>query len=108
MNSTIATLAGFLGIVISLITIASTVWKASGAISELRRSQERLESALRSEISELQHQDEKLELLTNGFKERTEHINVRLTANYNQVAGTLEDVEGWLQKNTAYERRKQR
>lgn len=108
MNSTLAAVAGFLGIVISLITIASTVWKASSAIAELRRSHERLEAALRSEISGLQHENEKLLLMTNGYKERTEHLNARLTANYQHVSALLEDVEGWLQKNTAYERRKNR
>lgn len=108
MTSTIAAVAGILGVVISLITIASTVWKASSAIAELRRMHERLEAALRAEIATLQHENDKMILLVNGVREVMEHTKTRLLGDYRQLSDHVEDIEGYLQKNTPYERRKNR
>ena len=108
MNPSIATIAGSLGIAVSLLTLSSVIWKASSAIAELRRSQERLESALRSEVAELQHELDKQALMINGYRERVEHVNLRLTGNTEKLTVRLTDVENFLQKTTSFETRSNR
>lgn len=121
MSGPIAFIAGLLGIVVALITIASALWKASSAIADLRRSNERLEAALRLELSglrysrelveaalrtelaELQNENEKLVLIVNGVKERTEHVNLRLTGTVEKISNRVTDTEVFLQKTTAFE-----
>ncbi len=83
----IALIGGILGIATGFISLLAVLWRVS-------------QSAARVE-----HQIDKLELTVNGIRERMEHINTRLSNEHRELERSLTDVENYLHKNTAYERR---
>lgn len=108
MNSTIAIIASLLGIAVALCTIASFLLRAVNAIHGLRQAQERLAGQIERESSDLRHELEKQTLTINGYRERVEHVNLRLTNNTEKLMVRMTDVENFLQKTTAFEYRSNR
>lgn len=97
--------AAIVSIVTGAITVFATFSKLQSVLSRL----ETRDLELREEIRKLQlqfdHASDRMELLTNGLKERVEHVNTRLSGQVKETSATLNSVEAYLQKNTTYERR---
>lgn len=83
-----------IGLVALILTSIGSLWKTFSVISSLDKK-----------LLALDYQIDNLSLLINGHRERMEHINTRLGGIQEKQQLTLDDVEGYLQKNTPYERR---
>lgn len=85
------------------------VWKVSATVSkienELKQSiaEARHESVLRDEKHE--RLADKQDLLSNGYKEKFEHIYTRLKNENAEISKRLNDVEQYLAAKTQYQRR---
>lgn len=76
------------------LTLLASLWKAFNVIGSLEK-----------QLIKLDHQIERVELITNGVRERMEHINTRISSTQREQGRTLDELESYLTKNTSYERR---
>jgi len=98
-----------LGYVTSVITILAALWKSFDAIARMR---ERIGDS----IQELNHEIDKLkiseqanrewaELSVRGTVEKIEHFSTRTGGEIENLNKRMDNVEGFLQKTTSFERR---
>jgi prefoldin subunit 5 len=98
-----------LGYMTALITIITALWRAFDSIARMREK-------VGDSIQELNHQIEKLriseqsdrewaELSIRGTIEKLEHFSTRTRGELKELDTRMDDVEGFLQKTTAFERR---
>ncbi len=90
----LAIVGGFVGIVTGAIAILAALYKAFGAVAELKMR-----------INELHNEIEKQGLILNGTKERIEHVGSRLSTAIKDNSRAIVEIEGWLTKHTEFERR---
>jgi hypothetical protein len=88
-----------LGTVISLISIAGTVWKFSASFSEMRHKLEKKDLEIECFI-------EKQELLQNGLRENFKHFSERSRGEVGVVSDRVSQVEEFLSKTTDFQRRR--
>lgn len=101
----LAVIGGIIGVVTGFITILSALWRVSIAAADLRTKHELLRDLIEDGDRQLQHELEKLGLTVNGVRERMEHINTRISSQSKDLGRSLADVENFLQKSTAFEKR---
>lgn len=94
-----------IGVVTGVVTIFTTFSKLQAVLSRFETRDIELREEIRQLKLQLEYASDRLLLMTNGLKERIEHINTRLSSQVKETAGTLNTVEAYLQKNTSYERR---
>jgi hypothetical protein len=87
------------------LTILATFSKLQAVLSRLETRDLELREEIRTLRIQFDHASDRMELLTNGLKERVEHVNTRLSGQMKDTSSTLGSVEAFLVKNTAYERR---
>lgn len=102
----IATIASLVGIVVGLISMGSAVAKVAHGISTIRQAIDDVEARIDRLKLESDHEIEKLQLTVNGVRERMEHINTRVSGQLREKVGAIDDVEIFLAKTTAYEKRR--
>lgn len=90
----IALLGAIIGLSTGILTLLGSLWKVFNLLASLQRRDDAL-----------QHDIESLELVCNGLTGRIDHIKRRLTVQISAQNATLHDIEGWMIKNTEYERR---
>ncbi|QYO63151.1 hypothetical protein [Leptolyngbya sp. 7M] len=88
-----------------VLTILTTFSKLQAVLSRLETRDVELREEIRKLQLQFDHASDRMELLTNGLKERIEHVNTRLSGQVKETSVTLNSVEAYLQKNTTYERR---
>jgi predicted nucleic acid-binding Zn-ribbon protein len=76
------------------ISAIAALWKVFSLIANLE-----------TKIKDAEHEIEKLELTVNGVRERMEHINSRLVTIQRDQERTIDELGGWLTKNTSFEPR---
>jgi hypothetical protein len=76
------------------LTSTASLWKAFSIVSSLEK-----------QVLKLEHHIDRVELLSNGVRERMEHINSRLTNTQREQQRAIDEMEGYLTKNTSYEHR---
>jgi len=102
----IAVVATLIGLTVGLISITATIVKATTAIVSLRHAIGEVEDKVERLRSDGYHEIEKLALTSNGIRERMEHINTRLSNQHRDIGASLSDIETFLVKTTAYEKRR--
>lgn len=107
---TLATFTALASCVAVGLPLATTLWKAFHAIAELKEKvgDTAQDSSYQLQIlrAEIEHLRDAQALAMNGLRELIEHRSSRLTNAAQQTSDRLEEVEGWLAKNTTYERRR--
>lgn len=101
-----AILATLIGLIVGLITISTTIVKVTNAIAGLRHAIAEVDDKIERLRSDSFHEVEKLALTSNGIRERMEHINTRLSNQHREITATASDIETFLVKTTAYEKRR--
>lgn len=96
MNTTAVAIA-ILGIATSLITIISFLWKITNGVANLRTANAATQWKIESQ-----------EAVINQVRERVEHLTTRLDVRVEKNSELIEDIQGYLQKETSYERRSNR
>lgn len=76
------------------ITLIGSLWKTFNLVGGIEK-----------QLAGLDHKIEKVELTLNGVRERMEHLGTRLTTTQQAQQRTIDQVEAFLAKNTAYEPR---
>lgn len=99
------TLAVMLGLLTGLIGLFTTYSKVQSVVTRLEARDLEMKDAIRLLEVQTDNERDRIELLVNGLRERSEHVNTRLSQQYKDISGTLNDVESYLQKQTSYERR---
>lgn len=90
---------------VGTLSILATFGKVQSLLARLEARDLELRDEVKTLRLELEHAEDRLTLTTNGLKERIEHINTRVSGQVKDLSATVRAVEGFLQKNTAYERR---
>lgn len=96
---------GIFAIATGSLTILATFSKLQSVLARLETRDLELREEIRKLQMQFDHASDRMELLTNGLKERVEHVNTRLSNQMKDTSSTLGSVEAFLVKNTAYERR---
>jgi regulator of replication initiation timing len=81
-----------IGIVGGSCGLIATLWKVFNVIGNLQR-----------QIEELENENEKSILTTNGMRERVEHTHRRTVESTKTLYDRINRVEAWLTKHTEYE-----
>lgn len=79
-------------------SVLYNVWRISASVSTMRHS-------LEKQDLRLEHLVDSHTLTFNGLRERNEHSISRLRGELEELSDRQEDVENFLQKNTAFEKR---
>lgn len=94
-----------IAITTGLLTVLTTFSKLQSVLSRLETRDLELREAINKLQLQFEHNNDRLELFTNGLKERVEHVNTRLTGQMKEASSTLNSIEAYLVKSTSYERR---
>lgn len=93
--------------IISLIAILTALWKLFELKARVDANLAELSYRLHSLQENSAHQDEVIKMSLNQVKEVAEHVRARSRLETESIEMRLTDVENWLAKNTAFERRHQ-
>jgi hypothetical protein len=88
-----------LGTVISLVSLAVTIWKVSTSFSEMKHKLELKDKEIEAFL-------DVQELVLNGLKEKFDHFSNRFRGEVGAVDHRLIQLEDFLTKTTDYQRRK--
>lgn len=88
----VITLASFCG------SVLYNIWRISASVATMRHG-------LEKQDLRLEHLVDSHALTFNGLRERNEHSISRLKGEIEDLSDRQEDVENFLQKNTAFEKR---
>lgn len=102
----IATASAFVSLITGLVALVSVLLKAMSTIASFKADLADLDDKIERLRSDHDHQLDRQLLIVNGCRERIEHIDTRIKGQLNRLTSTTEDMEAWLTKNTAYERRR--
>lgn len=108
MNPQLTLIAGLLAIIATLTTVLTALWKALNAIAAIKYGIAETNGRLERIASELDGKLERMELITNGVRERVEHVSLRVSGQFDRMDQAIDDLEGFLQKTTSYEKRRGR
>lgn len=97
--------AAALGITTAVVSIFTTYSKLQSVLARLESRDLKLQEQMSQMMLKMEHQNDYSTLTFNGLKERIEHVSTRLAVQVKEVNAVLSDVEGYLQKQTSYERR---
>ncbi|WNZ24850.1 hypothetical protein HJG54_19685 [Leptolyngbya sp. NK1-12] len=98
-------IAASIGILTGVTTVLTTLSKLQCVLARLEIRDLELKEEIRKLQLQFDHATDQMELLTNGLKERIEHVNTRLSGQVKETGATIYAIEAFLQKNTTYERR---
>lgn len=88
-----------LGTVVSLVSLALTIWKVSAYLSEMKHRLELKDQEIESFLDQQ-------ELILNGLKENFKHFSERFRGEVGVVSDRVTQVEDFLTKTTDFQRRK--
>ena len=94
-----------LGVVAAAIPIVASLWKAFTVIANLKSEISEIRHQNSTEDLKLGHMEDSLKLTANGLLERINHLANRTQTNHERLQKRIEDVEGFLTKSTAFNRR---
>ena len=105
----------WIGIVTGVITIVTSIWKVQRLINDIEDSVVKLRYELSKGLNDLEHRVDVATMTANGYKERIDHNSSRHKAEEEKLSlrlestnETIDDIENFIQKTTAYERRHRR
>jgi len=102
ITSTIAILTALIKVVNVVNTLKVDLKEANWRIKTLEERVDTRHHALEEKID---NKHDALELFINGVKEKQEHRSERIQLYVEKNASVIEDLEAFLQKTTAYDRR---
>jgi hypothetical protein len=88
-----------LGTVVSLVSLAVTIWKFSTYYAEMRHRLELKDKEIEAFL-------DVQEMLINGLKEKFDHFSNRFRGEVGAVDSRIIQIEDFLTKTTDYQRRK--
>jgi hypothetical protein len=100
----------FVVTVIGMTPLVTLLWKAFNALNRPERELNILRNSVEQNFALLRehtaHLDNVQQLAINGLKERIDHQTGRLSRDTASLQSRLEDIEGYLAKNTEFNPRK--
>lgn len=105
----------WIGIATGAITIISSIWKVQKMFNDIEDNIDKLRYDLNKLIDTLDHRVDVAVMTANGYKERIDHNAQRHKAEEDKLHGRIDrnaeiidDLENFIQKTTAYEKRHRR
>lgn len=100
-----STIVSILTGVLFLLPLIGALWRIFRIKEELQDQIQKLEHRLALLSAEQEHMSDRQELGFNGFRERIEHTASRLRQDTDRSNQRIDQVENFLAKTTAYEKR---
>jgi hypothetical protein len=105
-NDVVLIVLGVLGTAVTFgLPIVTALWKLSSLRERMTDQIQEVNHRLDMLTSKVENLDDKVTLGVNGLKELIDHRSIRLNDADKRHEGRINELEGWLVKNTAFERR---